>query len=432
MSSQLNPGKPATKLSEILPPLVFGTATFNNLYNKDPYALDTEGLVQKALEFGVRAFDTSPYYGPAEELLGAALDTDFVHSNVPRDDIFILTKVGRISGDEFDYSKEWVRASVKRSLERLRTGYLDVVYCHDVEFVSAEAVMEAVSELRRIRDEEGTIKYIGISGYPVDVLCSLAKQVLAETGEPLDIVQSYANFTLQNTVLASEGISKLKAAGVDVVPNASVLGMGLLRREGIPIGARGDWHPSSQGLRAAVKRAADFCERHGERLEVIAIRYAFESWITVGESVGSMGDPASGIAWTHETNKQVGGKKLGVSVMGVSTSSELEKTLQVWRSILDGLENGKEIARLAGRWARDHEWSLNRKHAVQIMADGIKEHLEQWQDQTWPSPPPGYRNKLDKSAPAEPPVETSILTPAASPPPEDLASVSTGFDVPVR
>jgi predicted aldo/keto reductase-like oxidoreductase len=171
--------------------------------------------VQQALEYGIRAFDTSPYYGPSEEILGAALDTPFVRANVPRDQYFLLTKVGRIAGDEFDYSPAWVRQSVARSLRRLKTEYLDVVYCHDVEFVSEEEVMEAVRELRRIRDEEGTIKYIGISGYPLPVLCSLARKVLAETGEPLDAVMSYANFTLQNELLATTGIKELKAAGVD-------------------------------------------------------------------------------------------------------------------------------------------------------------------------------------------------------------------------
>lgn len=425
MARQLSPGRPAAQLSSILPPLIFGTATFNNLYNQDPYDLDTEGLVQEALELGVRAFDTSPYYGPSEELLGAALDTEFVHKNVPREELFILTKCGRISSDVFDYSREWVRASVKRSLERLRISYLDVVYCHDVEFVSEDAAMEAILELRRIRDEDGTIKYVGISGYPVDVLCKLAKRVLEETGEPLDIVLSYANFTLQNTILATRGVAQLREAGVDVVPNASVLGMGLLRKDGVPVGAQGDWHPSSPDLRAAIRRASDFCDRHGEKLEVIAIRYALESWLRLGESVGSLGDPASGIPWTPETNAQVGGRKLGVSVMGVSKRSELRKTLQVWRSILDGLENGEELARLAGRWARDHEWSRNRAHAVQILADGIFEHLEEWQDYTWPSPPPDYKFPVAGKKALEVPVaaQADLLTPAASPPPDEVPTL---------
>lgn len=407
-------------LSDVLPPLIFGTATFNYQYNPDPYELDTTGLVQKALEFGIRAFDTSPYYGPSEEILGAALDTDFVRENFPRDDFFLTTKCGRVASDEFDYSKEWVYSSIQRSLERLKTAYLDLVYCHDVEFVSEDEVMQAICELRRIRDEEGTIKYVGISGYPLPVLCSIAKRVLRETGEPLDAVMSYANFTLQNQLLASTGIHELKEAGVDVVPNASPLGMGLLRREGVPVGSMGNWHPSSNELRTAVKRASDFCDRHDEKLEVIAIRYALESWLTMGASVGSRGDPASGVPWKRESNMQVGGNRLGVSVMGVSKASELEKTMQVWRSILDGLEDGAETARLAGRWKRDHEWSLNRQKAVQILADGIQEHLDAYLDYVWESPPKGFINKRAKQPDQQRPEEAPWMTPAASPQPDEI------------
>lgn len=421
------PNATKTSLSDVLPPLVFGTATFNYQYNPDPYELDTTGLVRKALEFGVRAFDTSPYYGPSEEILGAALDTDFVHENFARSDYFLITKCGRIAGDEFDYSKEWVYQSVRRSLERLKSAYLDLVYCHDVEFVSEDEVMEAILELRRIRDEEGTIKYIGISGYPLPVLCSIAKRVLRETGEPLDAVMSYANFTLQNQLLASSGVQQLKEAGVDVVPNASPLGMGLLRREGVPLGSMGNWHPANNALRTAVKRASDFCDRHDEKLEVIAIRYALESWLKLGATVGSRGDPASGVPWRQELNSQVGGNRLGVSVMGVSKLSELEKTMQVWRSILDGLENGAETARLAGRWKRDHEWSLNRQKAVQILADGIQEHLDEYLDFTWDSPPKGFVNKRAKhqppgQQPLQAPEVEPWMTPAASPMPDELPS----------
>lgn len=415
---------PKTPLSSTLPPLIFGTATFNYQYNVDPYELDTTGLVQQALEHGIRAFDTSPYYGPSEELVGEALDTEFVKSNFDRNEYFLITKCGRIAADEFDFSKEWVYQSVQRSLKRLKTSHLDLVYCHDVEFVSEEQVMEAIHELRRIRDQEGTIKYIGISGYPLRVLCSLAHRVLRETGEALDAVMSYANFTLQNTLLATTGIGELQAAGVDVVLNGSPLGMGLLRRDGVPIGSMGNWHPASNDLRIAVRRASDFCDRHDERLEVIAIRFALETWLKAGASVGSRGDPASGVPWKRESNEQVGGNRLGVSVMGVSNKKELEKTMKVWRSILDGLEGGAETAIKAGRWSRDHEWSLNRQRAVQILADGITEHLDEFVDYTWESPPKGFVNKRVKSEKARGSQagEAPWMTPAASPQPEDLPS----------
>jgi aryl-alcohol dehydrogenase-like predicted oxidoreductase len=402
-------------LSQILPPLVFGTATFNNQYNDDPLALDTSGLVEQALSHGVRAFDTSPYYGPAEELLGKALSTSFTRRHFPREDYYILTKVGRIANAEFDYSAEWVRQSVKRSLVRLKTSYLDVVYCHDVEFVSKEEVLEAITELRRIRDEDGTIKYIGISGYPVHILCELSEQILQETGEPIDVVQSYANFTLQNSLLATQGIAHFKAAGVDVVTNASPLGMGLLRAAGVPIGGQGDFHPAPTGLRTAVQHASSFTADYDEKLEVIAIRYALEEWITIGSAVGSHGDPASGVPWEPESNSQLGGQKLGVSVMGVSTEAELRKTLMVWRSILDGLENGQTIATQAGRWDRAHEWSLNRRQAVLLLARGVRDCLGEWVDYAWDSPDEGFvnvRQRKRKQLDAAP-----WPTPSASPEP---------------
>ncbi len=37
---------------------------------------------------------------------------------------------------DFDYSPTTIRRSVHRSLKRLHTQYLDVVYLHDVEFIA--------------------------------------------------------------------------------------------------------------------------------------------------------------------------------------------------------------------------------------------------------------------------------------------------------
>ncbi|KAL9060213.1 MAG: hypothetical protein Q9162_000827 [Coniocarpon cinnabarinum] len=412
---------PKPRLSDVLPPLIFGTATFNNQYNKDPYALNTTGLVQQAFAHGIRAYDTSPYYGPAEVLLGEAFTTKEIRASYPRDNYFILSKVGRVAGDEFDYSPGWIKQSIERSLQRLRTQYLDVVYCHDVEFVSPDEVLEAVRELRRIRDEEGKVNYVGISGYPIEVLCQLAERVLRETGEPLDIVMSYANYTLQNTSLLRAGIPRLREAGVDVIPNASPLGMGLLRRVGPPVGLT-DFHPAGQDLRIAIQSASDFCDGHDEKLEKIAIRWALESWMKEGALVGARGDPASGVPYRHETIEELGGHKLGVSVMGVSKLEELQETMRIWRSILDGLENGQETATAAGRWRKDHEWSLNRQRAVQLLAEGIQEQLGDFLDHSWPSPPPGFVNKRKPSTPPEHP----LPTPRETPPPQLSPSQSLG------
>ncbi|KAL4884302.1 Aldo/keto reductase family-domain-containing protein [Aspergillus karnatakaensis] len=411
-------------LSAGLPPLVMGTATFNSQYNEDPYALPTTELVHRAFANGIRAFDTSPYYGPAEELLGRALATDYVRSNFPRQSYYLLTKVGRVAGSSFDYSPKWVRKSIARSLQRLHTEYLDAVYCHDVEFVSPAEVLSAIRELRRIRDEEGTIRYVGISGYPVDVLCNLAELILAETGEPLDIVMSYANFTLQNKKLLTQGLPRLLAAGVDVIPNASPLGMGLLRRKGVPIGSMGDFHPAPDGLRTAIHNAAEWADAQGEKIEVIAIRFALESWLRNGAKAGALGPPLA-----RSPNADPGfisvasmgtGERLGVSVMGVSNIDELNETLRVWHSIVDGLENQDDdadaeyfetkaaaipsapdaptILTPSDGIITDRVWSRDRRNRILALAEQIQRILtDAWIDYTWASPGPDFVNTLPAS-----------------------------------
>jgi D-arabinose 1-dehydrogenase len=355
-------------LSSVIPPLICGTATFNSQYNTDPFALPTTQIIERALALGIRAFDTSPYYGPSEDLLGRALSTPFVETNHSRSSYFLLTKVGRIGSSEFDYSPEWIQYSIQRSLRRLHTQYLDVVYCHDVEFVTPAEVLIAILELRRIRDTDGTIKYIGISGYPVPLLCELAELVLRETGEPLDAVQSYANFTLQNTALLDVGVQRLRKTGVSVVTNASVLGMGLLRSQGVPIGGKGDFHPAPRELRSAVMEAAKFVEGMGERLEVVAIRWGLETWAREGAVVGGIGG-------------------IGVSVVGVSTLDELEETMRVWKSVLDGLPGQEGSANRS-----DREWSIQRRKRIEGLAIGVWKVLGKWKDFTWASPEKAYAN----------------------------------------
>ncbi|KAJ5082105.1 hypothetical protein N7532_011148 [Penicillium argentinense] len=431
--------RPTRPLSASLPPLIMGTATFNSQYNADPYALPTTELVQRALSRGIRAFDTSPYYGPAEELLGRALATNTVTNNYPRSSYHLLTKVGRIASSSFDYSPIWIRHSVKRSLHRLHTTYLDVVYCHDVEFVTPAEVLTAVKELRRLRDEEGVLRYVGISGYPVETLSALAEMVLAETGEPLDIVMSYANYTLQNTRLASLALPRLLAAGVDVVPNASPLGMGLLRRDGVPIGSMGDFHPAPNALRSVIHDAAECAARREEKLEVIAIRFALETWLCAGSKAGALGAPLARAADTDPGFISVAnmgtGKRLGVSVMGVSNIDELDETLRVWHSIVDGLENWDDEegeyedfegnirsvgpstpnpAALAGAvpssishasnimtpsegLITDRAWSQSRRENILQLASEIRDVLgAEWIDYVWASPSPDFKNSLSE------------------------------------
>jgi len=367
MAQTLPNSTPRKLLSEVLPPLVLGTATFNHQYNSDPLSLATTAIVHKALRYGIRAFDTSPYYGPAETLLGEALNSQ---SFVPRSDYILQSKCGRIRADVFDYSPEWIRQSIQSSLQRLGTEYLDVVFCHDVEYVEPHEVITAVETLRELRDQ-GLIRYVGISGYPTDVLASLAKAVKELTGEPLDAVMSYAHYTLQNTVLFSKALEKLVDSNVDCVLNGSPLGMGLLRRQGVPVGDMGDFHPAPNSLRNRCAEASDVVERHGqngERLEALALRFSIEGWIRDGAVVGTavmplLGDPASA---SPPRIVQVVRPRLGVTVAGVSYINEIDEVAAIWRDVITALE---------------------REYLYQKVMDVFG---DEWKDYSWPSPGDGY------------------------------------------
>jgi hypothetical protein len=319
----------------------------------------------------------------------------------------------------FDYSPAWVRKSVHRSCQRLNTSYLDVVYCHDCEYVSSTEVLEAIRELRRIRDATGTVKYVGISAYPVDVLCELAEMILRETGEPVDIVQSYANYTVQNTRLLSQGLDRLTKAGVDVVTNASPLSMGLLRSAGPPVGAMGGWHPAPDGLRQRCLDASAWLESKGEKLEVVAVRFALETWLREGAQVGTLGQP---IGSKDMTNTHSRHGKLGVSVMGVSKVEELDETMRVWRSVVDGLPNTTDDTTdpsTPSDATTDHEQALKRCQTVRELVDEIRKIIgPEWIDYAWPSPDSSF---VRKDAPKDAAKESAVLRNSMLTPPESEA-----------
>ena len=79
------------------------------------------------------------YYGDtlAETVLGKALKT----MPIPRESFVVSTKCGRYGHNGFDFSAERVTRSVDESLERLNLDYVDIMICHDIEFVSLDQVL---------------------------------------------------------------------------------------------------------------------------------------------------------------------------------------------------------------------------------------------------------------------------------------------------
>jgi aryl-alcohol dehydrogenase-like predicted oxidoreductase len=216
------------------------------------------GSIRVALDCGLNLIDTSPFYGRgmSEVLLGIAL------KGVPRESYLLCTKLGRYDLAHFDFSAKRVAESVEVSLHRLGTDHLDIVLCHDIEFVPMQQIVdETLPALRKIQ-QAGKIRYIGFSGYPMKIF----RFVLDQTS--VDCVLSYNQYTLQNTRFADEVVPYLKAKGVGVM-NAGPFSARLLTNAPLP-----GWLKEPEAVKAAARRAAAHCAGKGVDIAQLALQFS--------------------------------------------------------------------------------------------------------------------------------------------------------------
>lgn len=153
-----------------LPPLGYGAFKIGrNVEIKYIHAYDlpdqetVEKLLNGVLDLGIHYIDTAPAYGSSEERIGQAIS----HR---RREFVLSTKVGEFFEggiSRYDFSADAVRNSVEKSLRRLRTNVLDLVFIHsnrdDVRVVEQTDVVPTLVSLR----DAGLIRGIGLSGYTV-------------------------------------------------------------------------------------------------------------------------------------------------------------------------------------------------------------------------------------------------------------------------
>ena len=116
---------------------------------------DPTAVIESAIDVGYRHLDTAQMYGNED-----AVGTAWVNSGLPREEFFITTKL-----DNPNHEPDMVRKSFKKSLEDLRTDYVDLFLihwplpmCYDGDFVSTWKVMEEFVE-------DGRARSIGVSNF---------------------------------------------------------------------------------------------------------------------------------------------------------------------------------------------------------------------------------------------------------------------------
>lgn len=395
-------------MDELTSPIVFGGGVFGQDMYNDSHILASDlpiRTVRLALRYGINAFDTSPYYFPSEFTLGnilARLEPEF-----PRSSYYITTKCGRYGPDakHFDYSPEKVDSSIRASCHRLGTDYLDAALMHDPEFVSDkvgrshhdgwesgivanlvepvsvkidktrdevieslglapsleaaskihgpgdEKILGAIRALFKLKDE-GVIRRVGISGYPLPVLLRLSRLVATNAPfRPLDTILSYSNHCLHSDVLP--GWSELFAADPraqdasalpeldwkpPVLVNGSPFSMGLLTDGSPP-----PWHPASDALKAATKEASASLTQSGSSLTLTALTYGLRG---------------SEVARKHEAD---GNKPQLRGLVGLSHPDHVHSAIAAYRTLCAGagkdalFQIGDEDSRAAYQKHSDNE-----------------------------------------------------------------------------
>ena len=132
-------------------------------------------LVHTALDEGINFFDHADIYG------GGRSESRFTEAlsmtSSLREKLILQSKCG-IRNGSFDFSKEYILASVDGILQRLQTDYLDVLLLH-----RPDALMEPeeVAEAFTILEDSGKVRYFGVSNQnpmQIELLAKFVKQPL--------------------------------------------------------------------------------------------------------------------------------------------------------------------------------------------------------------------------------------------------------------
>jgi L-galactose dehydrogenase len=264
-----------------LPVLSFGASSLGQEFRSVTLEEALQS-VRVALDCGLNFIDTSPFYGRgmSEVLLGLAL------RGVPRDHFKLCTKLGRYDLAHFDFSARRVAESVDVSLHRLGTDHLDIILCHDIEFVKLpQIVEETIPALRKIQ-QAGKVRFIGFSGYPQKIFRSICDRA------EVDCVLSYNQYTLQNTRFADETIPYLKAKGIGVV-NAGPFSARLLTNAPLPA-----WLKEPLIVKAAARRAAEHCARRGVDIAKLALQFSI-AHPDITTTIAGSANPANIRQWAQ-------------------------------------------------------------------------------------------------------------------------------------
>jgi len=213
--------------------------------------------VNVALDRGMNYIDTAAYYGRgmSEVMLGRVLP------QISRDSYILSSKLGRYAPQHFDFSARRVAESVDISLERMQIDHIDIMFCHDIEFVDLDQVVNETIPALREQVDKGKVRFIGVSGYPMKIFTEMLQR------SEIDVVLTYNHYTLQNDMALSL-VEPCRDKNVGLI-NAAPFSARLLTNLSLPV-----WHKATDEVRAVAAKAAAHVRERGSDIAKLALQYS--------------------------------------------------------------------------------------------------------------------------------------------------------------
>jgi D-threo-aldose 1-dehydrogenase len=246
-------------------PLCVGGAPLGDMPETFSYSVGEEQALQtiRAIFDGpIRALDTAAAYGESERRIGIVLRE---RGGLPPG--FVLATKADRNLETGDFGGDQMERSIEGSLQRLGIDQFQLVYLHDPEHTTFDAVMapEGPMEVLQGYKAAGIIKHLGIAGGPIDLMTRYVETDLFEVAE------SHNRYTLLNTA-ADEFWNVCQRHGVATV-NAAPYGSGILAKGP----SRYPRYAYQDAGGEIVKRAFELeaiCTRHGVPLAAAALQFS--------------------------------------------------------------------------------------------------------------------------------------------------------------
>lgn len=280
--------RPLGQSGLIVSELSLGTMIFGEEGPRGTPEDEAKRMIRRFLDAGGNLIDTADVYagGRSEEIVGDAI------ADV-RDDVVLASKVRFRTGpgpNDEGLSRRHILQGVHRSLERLGTDHLDLLYVHAWDPVTPlEETLRTLDELVR----EGTVRYLGVSNFKAWQL-GKALAMQDERGWARFVVAQY-QYSLVTRDIEYEFTDLALREGADITPWGPLGGgflTGKYRRGERPVEDAGriahapDTHEESWSRRATernwdvVDAVGEIAEDHGASYAQVAIAWLLaQPWV---------------------------------------------------------------------------------------------------------------------------------------------------------